>query len=166
MSSEHFKKTSLHLVRLKIFEWIKCLRRHLHQIQGNSLRSLRIQECTQRWIWNLQLRTVQLSNNKYINGSWEVRLTWLNCNQRCYIWIFGWTLREDIRLAFAHTRELFFDLHVPFQLSAKKTMQMPTGTWLTTAIRRRLLFLREGGRLYTGYHWSCGWNHCIDRVIV
>ena len=25
MSSEYFKRTSLHLVRLKIFEWIKCL---------------------------------------------------------------------------------------------------------------------------------------------
>ena len=33
-------------------------------------------------------------------------------------------------------------------------MQMYTGTRLTTAIHRRLLsrfFLREGGRLYTGY---------------
>ena len=35
MSSEYFTRTSLHLVRLKIFEWIKCLRRYLHQIQGN-----------------------------------------------------------------------------------------------------------------------------------
>ena len=37
-------------------------------------------------------------------------------------------------------------------------MQMYTGTRLTTAIHRRLLsrfFLREGGRLYTGY----GENH-------
>ena len=34
-------------------------------------------------------------------------------------------------------------------------MQMYTGTWLTTAIHRRLsrFFLREGGRLYTGYKW-------------
>ena len=52
--------------------------------------------------------------------SWEVRLTWLDCNQRSYIWIFGWTLREDVRLACAQTPELFFDLHVPFQLSAKE----------------------------------------------
>ena len=37
-----------------------------------------------------------ISNNKCINGSWEVRLTWLDCNQRSYIWIFGWTSREDI----------------------------------------------------------------------
>ena len=54
-------------------------------------------------------------------GSWEVRLTWLDRNQRSYIWIFGWTLREDVRLAScAQTLELFFDLHVPFQLSAKE----------------------------------------------
>ena len=53
-------------------------------------------------------------------GSWEVRLTWLDCNQRSYIWIFGWTLREDVRLACAQTPELFFDLPVPFQLSAKE----------------------------------------------
>ena len=35
MSSEYFTRTSLYLVRLKIFEWIKFLRRHLHQIQEN-----------------------------------------------------------------------------------------------------------------------------------
>ena len=35
MSSEYFTRTSLYLVRLKIFEWIKFVRRHLHQIQGN-----------------------------------------------------------------------------------------------------------------------------------
>ena len=35
MSSEYFTRTSLYLVRLKIFEWIKFLRRHLRQIQGN-----------------------------------------------------------------------------------------------------------------------------------
>ena len=32
-------------------------------------------------------------------GYWEVHLTWLDSNQRSYIWIFGWTLREDVRLA-------------------------------------------------------------------
>ena len=53
-------------------------------------------------------------------GSWEVRLTWLDCNQRSYIWIFGWTLREDVWLACTQTPELFFNLHVPFQLSAKE----------------------------------------------
>ena len=36
MSSEYFTRTSLYLVRLKIFEWIKFLRRHLHQIQENG----------------------------------------------------------------------------------------------------------------------------------
>ena len=35
MSREYFTRTSLYLVRLKIFEWIKLLRRHLRQIQGN-----------------------------------------------------------------------------------------------------------------------------------
>ena len=35
MSSEYFMRTSLYLVRLKIFEWIKLLRRNLRQIQGN-----------------------------------------------------------------------------------------------------------------------------------
>ena len=52
--------------------------------------------------------------------SWEVRLTWLDCNQRSYVWIFVWILREDVRLACTQTRELFFDLHVPFQLSGKE----------------------------------------------
>ena len=32
----------------------------------------------------------------------------------------GGTLREDVRLACAQTPELFFDLHVPFQLSPKE----------------------------------------------
>ena len=45
-------------------------------------------------------------------GSWEVRLTCLDSNQRSYIWIFGWTLREHVRLACVQTQELFFDLHV------------------------------------------------------
>ena len=52
-------------------------------------------------------------------GSWKVRLTWLDCNQRSYVWIFGWTLCEDVRLACAQMPEQFFDLNVPFQLSAK-----------------------------------------------
>ena len=53
-------------------------------------------------------------------GSWEVRLTWLVRHQRSYTWIFGWTLREDVQLACAQKPELFFDLYVPFQLSAKE----------------------------------------------
>ena len=50
----------------------------------------------------------------------EVRLTWLDCSQRSLYLVFGRTLREDVRLACAQTPELFFDLHVPFQLSAKE----------------------------------------------
>ena len=34
MSSEFFRRISPHLDRFKIFEWIKLLRRHLHQIEG------------------------------------------------------------------------------------------------------------------------------------
>ena len=34
--SRYRTRTSLYLVRLKIFEWIKFLRRHLHQIQENG----------------------------------------------------------------------------------------------------------------------------------
>ena len=134
MSSEYFKGTSLYLVRLKTFEWIKCLRRHLHQIQGNgacrnfvtkSRVNLRlITPCKnahrdESEIYNFQ-RFNLISNNKYITGSWEVRLTWLDCSQRSYIQFFGWTLREDVRLARSQTPELFFDLLVPFQLSAKE----------------------------------------------
>ena len=36
MSSEYFTRTSLYLVRLEIFEWIKLLRRQLHQFQENG----------------------------------------------------------------------------------------------------------------------------------
>ena len=36
MSSEYFTRTSLYLIRLEIFEWIKLLRRHLHQFQENG----------------------------------------------------------------------------------------------------------------------------------
>ena len=82
MSSEYFTRTSLYLVRLKIFEWIKLLRRHLHQIQGNGagrnfITASRVNSRLithakmQRSIWNLQLATVQLLNNKFINGCWE-----------------------------------------------------------------------------------------------
>ena len=35
MSCENSTRTSLYLVRLKIFEWVKFHRKHLHQIQGN-----------------------------------------------------------------------------------------------------------------------------------
>ena len=66
MSSEYFTRTSLHLVRLEIFEWIKLLRRHLHQFQENGagrnlITALRVNSRLfthtrmQRSIWNLQL---------------------------------------------------------------------------------------------------------------
>ena len=132
MRSKYFKTTSLHLVRLKIFEWINRLRRHLHHIQGNwaarnfvtesRVNSRLITHATMHTEMNLK-STTQRFNFRIINalmGSWEVRLTWLDCNQRSYIWIFGWTLREDVRLACAQTPELFFDVHVSFQLSAKE----------------------------------------------
>ena len=133
MSSEYFKRTSLHLVRLKIFEWIKCLRRHLHQIQGNwagrnfvtesHVNSQLITHARMHAEMNLKSTTTKGSTFRIMNilmGSWKVCLTWFDCNQRSYIWIFGWTLREDVRLACAQTPELFFDLHVPFQLSVKE----------------------------------------------
>ena len=81
MSSEYFTRTSLYLVRLKIFEWMKFLGRHLHQIQGNWAginfvtesrvnSRLILHARMHRRIWKLQLPT----------GSWGVRLTWLDCN--------------------------------------------------------------------------------------
>ena len=68
MSSEYFTRTSLYLVRLKILEWIKFLRRRLHQIQENwAGRNFITASCVnsrlimharmQRSIWNLQLAT-------------------------------------------------------------------------------------------------------------
>ena len=68
MSSVYFTRTSLYLVRLKIFEWIKFLRRHLHQIQENGagrnfITASRVNSRlitharVQRSIWNLQLAT-------------------------------------------------------------------------------------------------------------
>ena len=79
------------MVRLKIFDWIKILRRHLHQILGNwtgtnfvtesrvnSRLILRMREWRdESEIYNCQ-RT-QLSNNKFINGIWggTLDLAWL-----------------------------------------------------------------------------------------
>ena len=112
MSSEYFTRTSLHLVRLKIFEWIKCLRRHLHQIQGNwagrnfvtesRVNSRLITHARMHTEMNLKSTTTNGFNFRIIlliKGSWEVRLTWLDSNQRSYIWIFGWTLREGASLS-------------------------------------------------------------------
>ena len=84
MSSEYVTRTSLYLDRLKIFEWVKCLRRPLHQIQENwavrnfltasyvNSRSLGMQEYRdESEIYKDQW--IQLSNNKFINeilGAW------------------------------------------------------------------------------------------------
>ena len=80
MSSEYFTRTSLHLVRLKIFEWIKILRRHLHQIQGSwagrnfetELREFTAHDTCTNAEMNPKSATdcqrTQLSNNKFING--------------------------------------------------------------------------------------------------
>ena len=68
MNSEYFTRTSLYLVRLEIFEWIKLLRRHLHQFQENGagrsfITASRVNSRLithtrmQRSIWNLQLAT-------------------------------------------------------------------------------------------------------------
>ena len=102
MSSEFFKRTSLHLVRLKIFQWIKCLRRHLPQILENwagrnfvtesRVNSQVITHARMHREMNLKCTTTNGFNFRIINtlmASWEVRLTWLNCNQRSYIWILG-----------------------------------------------------------------------------
>ena len=88
MSSEYFTRTSLYLVRLKIFEWIKFLRRHLHQIQGNwagrnfvtasRVNSRLITHARmQRWIWNFQLPTDSTFEKEIHLWIWGVRLTTL-----------------------------------------------------------------------------------------
>ena len=84
MSSEYFTRTCLYLVRLKIFEWIKFLRRHLHQIQENGagrnfitasrVNSRLITDArVQRSIWNLQLPT----DSKLLNNKGTLDLVWL-----------------------------------------------------------------------------------------
>ena len=66
MSGEYVMRTSLYLDRLKIFEWMKFLRRHLRQIWGNWVgwnfpTALRVNSRLitharmQKWIWNLQV---------------------------------------------------------------------------------------------------------------
>ena len=129
MSSEYFKRTSLHLVRLKIFEWIKFLRRYLQQIQGtragrnfvteSRVNSRFITHARMHTEMNLKSTTTKGFNFRIINTlmrCWEVCLTWLDSDQRSYFWSFGWTLREDVRLACLQMPELFFDLHVPVMI--------------------------------------------------
>ena len=112
MSSEYyyFLRTSLYLVRLNIFEWIKFLRRHLHQIQENwagrnviTTSSVNSQLITHTEI-NLKSTTSNRFNFWIINSlmdSWEVRLTWLDCI--CKHWhslpmhIHLWLLHQQVQ---------------------------------------------------------------------
>ena len=94
MSSEYplvFTRTSLYLVRLEIFEWIKLLRRHLHQFQENGAGRNFItasREFTAHYTYqnaeiNLKSTTSNGFNFWIINSlmvSWGVRLTWFDCN--------------------------------------------------------------------------------------
>ena len=74
-------RTSLYLVRLKIFEWIKLLRRHIYQYRETELveisqlpyvfhNSLHMQECrNESEIYMYNYKLIQLLNhNKLING--------------------------------------------------------------------------------------------------
>ena len=84
MSSEYFKRTSLYLVRLQIFEWIKFLRGHLHQIQGNwddrnFLTALMYLKSTTTAVLSVY-QWILLSNNKSVYGILGGTLTWLDCN--------------------------------------------------------------------------------------
>ena len=67
-------------------------------------------------------------------------MTWLDCNQRSYIWIFGWTLREDVRLACAQMPELFFDLPVSFQMSAKEQKIIYANLYLNIIIKQEHVY--------------------------
>ena len=93
MSSEYFTRTSLYLVRLKIFEWIKFLRRHLHQIQENCagrnfMTALHVN--SQRTCKNVEINLKSTTSNGFnfriINSlmdSWWVRLTWFDFKTWC-----------------------------------------------------------------------------------
>ena len=90
MSSEYVTRTSLYLDRLKIFEWVKFLRRHLHQIQENwagrnfitasrvnsrLIMQARMQDQSEIYNWE----RIWLSNNKFISGFFggTLDLVWL-----------------------------------------------------------------------------------------
>ena len=98
-------------------------------------------------------------------------MTWLDCNQGSYIWIFGWTLREDVRLACAQTPELFFDLPVSFKLSAKEQKIIYANLYLNTIINgdsqtSPLPIFPEGvGRLYTGY-FCMKMKNDLERMLI
>ena len=62
---------SLYLVRLKIFEWIKFLRRHLHQFIKTAPREFTAHYACKNAKMNLKSTTtngIQHSNNKFIHG--------------------------------------------------------------------------------------------------
>ena len=91
MNSEYVTRTSLYLDKLKIFEWMKFLRRHLHQIQGNwagrkVLTASRVNSRLimharmQKWIWNTSTNGFNFRIINSLIESCGVRLTWLDCN--------------------------------------------------------------------------------------
>ena len=90
MSSEYVTRTSLYLDRLKIFEWMKFLKRHLHQIQGNwagrnFLTASRVNSQLitharmQRWIWATSTNGFNFGIINSLMASLGVHLTWLDC---------------------------------------------------------------------------------------
>ena len=97
MGSEYFTRTSLYLVRLKIFGWIKFLRRHLHQIQENSAgrNCITASRVNSRLIYayknaeiNLKSTTGNGFNFRIMNSlvdSLGVRLTWFDCKYSFYL---------------------------------------------------------------------------------
>ena len=98
MDSEYFMITSLYLVRLKIFEWIKLLQRNSHQIPGNRAgRNFITTSCVNSplithaecWgeseVYNYQ--KIQLLNDKFVNGIFRVCLTVNNTEVDCsFLW--------------------------------------------------------------------------------
>ena len=77
-SSEYFTRTSLYLVRLKIFKWVKIVTRHLRQIQGNLAGRNFECEFTPHYAWkyadmNLKSTTTNGFNFRIINSlmSWR-----------------------------------------------------------------------------------------------
>ena len=90
ISSEYVTRTSLYLDRLKIFEWMKFLKRHLHQILGNRagrnfLTASRVNSQLitharmQRWIWATSTNRFNFGIINSLMESWGVCLTWLDC---------------------------------------------------------------------------------------
>ena len=89
-SSEYVTRTSLYLDRLKIFEWVKFLRRHLHQMQENwAVRNFLTASCVNSRSLGIKntetnLKSIRTNgfNFRIINSlmkSWGVHLTWLDC---------------------------------------------------------------------------------------